>query len=239
MVFTTGDLLGCFKTRSIFFLLNRPESRSALELKGELFEIPPFFRSISRFRSVFNEKRPIAPNNALKLNRMNRATESEVVKQPFRIICVCLGNICRSPAAQGVLERLIQRACLKSQFQVDSAGTASYHIGRPPDARMLAAAAKRDYQLTSVAKSLTKAMIEERQLILAMDRKNYVEIVEIADGETERIRMWSDYLDESWPREVPDPYYGGQLGFEYVLDMFEAAGPRILAECVQAAGSKR
>ncbi len=80
-------------------------------------------------------------------------------------------------------------------------------------------------------------MAEERQLILAMDRKNYEDILEIADGETERIRMWSDYLDESWPRDVPDPYYGGQSGFEYVLDMLEAAGPKIIAECVRLAGS--
>ena len=138
-----------------------------------------------------------------------------------------------------MLERLIRQSLLESRFQVDSAGTASYHLGRPPDSRMLAAAARRDYHLTSVAKSLTKTMAEERQLIFAMDRKNYEDILEIADGETERIRMWSDYLDESWPRDVPDPYYGGQSGFEYVLDMLEAAGPKIIAECVKLAGSDK
>ncbi len=157
-------------------------------------------------------------------------------KQPFRIICVCLGNICRSPAAQGVLEKLIRRESLESQFAVDSAGTASHHIGRSPDARMIAAAARRGYSLTSMAKLFAKKHSLERQIVLAMDRENYAEIVRIAEGNTTTIRMWSDYLDENWPRDVPDPYYGGHAGFEYVLDMLEAAAPKILAECMQARG---
>lgn len=157
-------------------------------------------------------------------------------KQPFRIICVCLGNICRSPAAQGVLEKLISRDSLESHFIVDSAGTSSHHIGRSPDARMIAAAARRGYPLTSAAKSLAKKHILERQIVLAMDRENYAEIVRIAEGSTVTIRLWSDYLDESWPRDVPDPYYGGLSGFGYVLDMLEAAAPKILAECMQARG---
>ena len=167
---------------------------------------------------------------------MKRASKPTSEKQPFRIICVCLGNICRSPAAQGVLEKLISRESLESQFTVDSAGTASHHIGRSPDSRMIAAAARRGYSLTSVAKSFAKEHGLERQIVLAMDRENYAEIVRIAEGSTVTIRLWSDYLDESWPRDVPDPYYEGQSGFEYVLDMLEAAAPKILAECMQASG---
>ena len=167
--------------------------------------------------------------------RMKRVTDPNLNEQPFRIICVCLGNICRSPAAQGVLERLIGREGLDAQFQVDSAGIASYHIGRPPDARMLASSGIRGYELISVAKSLTRAHVADRQLILAMDQENYAEIVRISEGDIGRVKMWSDYLDESWPRDVPDPYYGSTGGFDYVLDMLEAAAPRILAECVQAA----
>lgn len=67
-----------------------------------------------------------------------------------------------------------------------------------------------------------------------MDRENYAEIVRIAEGNTVTIRLWSDFLDESWLRDVPDPYYGGQSGFEYVLDMLAAAAPKILAVCLQA-----
>lgn len=164
--------------------------------------------------------------------QMKRVTDPNLNEPPFRIICICLGNICRSPAAQGVLERLIRHRDLDSQFQVDSAGTASYHVGRPPDARMLASSAIRGYELRSVAKTLTKAHVADRQLILAMDRENYAEIVRISEGDICRIKMWSDYLNENWPRNVPDPYFGGTAGFEYVLDMLEAAVPRILAECV-------
>ena len=114
---------------------------------------------------------------------------------------------------------------------MDSAGTASYHIGRPPDARMVARSAIRGYELISLAKSLTKAHVAGRQLILAMDRENYAEVVRISEGGISCVKLWSDYLGESWPRDVPDPYYGGTGGFDYVLDMLEAAAPRILAEC--------
>lgn len=149
---------------------------------------------------------------------------------PYRIMFVCLGNICRSPAAQGVLETMIQKQGLEGKLQVDSAGTASYHIGKLPDARMIEAAAKRGYLLTSKAKALTKSMIAERDMVIAMDRENYAEILRIAGGQQGNVKMLSDFLDASWPRDVPDPYYGGEEGFEYVLDMLEAAGPKILAE---------
>lgn len=156
--------------------------------------------------------------------------------RPFRIMFVCLGNICRSPAAQGVMETLIRERSLETQIDVDSAGTASYHIGRLPDKRMLAATARRGYQLKSLAKALTETHVWDRQLVIAMDRENYAEIVRISGGEKRQVghvRMLSDYLEETWPREVPDPYHGGEAGFEYVLDMLESACPRILAECMQ------
>ena len=125
---------------------------------------------------------------------------------------------------------MIQQRSLEGKLQVDSAGTASYHIGKLPDARMIEAAAKRGYSLTSKAKALTKAMIAERDMVIAMDRENHAEILRIADGQQGNVKMLSDFLDGSWPRDVPDPYYGGEEGFEYVLDMLEAAGPKILAE---------
>ena len=156
--------------------------------------------------------------------------------RPFRIMFVCLGNICRSPAAQGVMESLIRACSMKKQIDVDSAGTASYHIGCVPDNRMLAAAARRGYKLQSQAKAFTKTHARDRQLILAMDRENYAEIVRISGCETEQIghiRMLSDYLDETWPRDVPDPYHDNESGFEFVLDMLETACPKILAECMQ------
>jgi protein-tyrosine phosphatase len=113
-------------------------------------------------------------------------------------------------------------------IEVDSAGTASYHIGKLPDSRMIDAGARRGYSLTSRAKALTKEYIWERELVLAMDRDNFEEITRIAGQEVPHLRLLSDFLDSSWPQDVPDPYYGGEAGFEYVLDMLEAAIPRII-----------
>ena len=156
--------------------------------------------------------------------------------RPVRIMFVCLGNICRSPAAQGVMESLVLAHSLETQIEVDSAGTASYHIGRLPDTRMVAVAARRGYKLESLAKELTKTQVADRQLVVAMDRENYAEIVRISgaeSGHNGQIRMLSDFLDETWPRDVPDPYYGDEAGFEYVLDMLEQACPKFLAACMQ------
>lgn len=143
---------------------------------------------------------------------------------------VCLGNICRSPAAQGVLESLVRTQGLADRFAVDSAGTAGYHIGRPPDGRMLLSAQKRGYELASRAKQFEKSHLRSRTLILAMDRENLRDILSLAEGVPAHIKLFSDYLDESWPRDVPDPYYGGEEGFEFVLDMLEAGCPKILDE---------
>jgi protein-tyrosine phosphatase len=143
---------------------------------------------------------------------------------------VCLGNICRSPAAEGILKAMIQQRGLEGKLAVDSAGTASYHIGKLPDSRMIEAAARRGYLLATKAKAFTKAMISERDIVIAMDRENYSEILLIAGGQQGNVKLLSDFLDASWPRDVPDPYHGGEAGFEYVLDMLEAAGPKLLGE---------
>lgn len=149
-----------------------------------------------------------------------------------RLLFVCLGNICRSPAAHGISEFLITKHGLGNEVCVDSAGTANYQVGRPADARMHLAAGRRGYELKTLAKQLTPSMIAAHDLVIAMDRENYRDIFSIASGEPNHIRMLSDYLDESWPRNVPDPYYGGQDGFDDVLDMLEAACPAILIEAL-------
>lgn len=146
---------------------------------------------------------------------------------------VCLGNICRSPAAQGVMESLVRTRGLVDKISIDSAGTAGYHIGRPPDGRMLVSAHKRGYELASRAKQLDRSHLRSRTLILAMDRENLRDILSLVEGVPSHIKLFSDYLDDSWPRDVPDPYYGGEEGFEYVLDMLEAGCPRIMDELLK------
>jgi protein-tyrosine phosphatase len=128
----------------------------------------------------------------------------------------------------------MQSTLLQSGFslacQVDSCGTAGYHIGRPPDSRMIAAASKRGYDLTSRAQQFSRTFLSGRDLIVAMDRDNYREIQSYSQGVAGNVKLFSDFLDSSWPVDVPDPYYGGDDGFEYVLDMLEAGCPKILEE---------
>ena len=159
--------------------------------------------------------------------------------EPLSVQFVCLGNICRSPAAQGVMESLMARDPRWQGIVVDSAGTAGYHIGRAPDSRMIAAAKLRGYDLQSRAKQFERSFLRSRTLILAMDRENYRDIMLLATGAAPNVRLFSDYLDESWPRDVPDPYYGESHGFEYVLDMLEAGCPKILDEILGQKDSLR
>lgn len=156
---------------------------------------------------------------------MTNADSSE----PYRIMFICLGNICRSPAAQGVMEGLVRSRGLAGRIEVDSSGTASYHIGKRPDARMVAAAGRRGIELTSFAKAFVGGDVERRDLVIAMDGENFGDIVR-KTGKRENVRLLNDYLGQGWPRNVPDPYYGGESGFEVVLDMLEAACPEILSE---------
>ena len=148
-----------------------------------------------------------------------------------KVLFVCLGNICRSPTGEGVLQHLVDEQNLSFQYKIDSAGTAGYHIGAQADSRMREHAAKRGYDLQSRARKLTKSDLEQFDLVIAMDRENYQNIVAIHPKPTAEIKMLSDFLGGEWPHDVPDPYYGGADGFEYVLDMIEAACPKIVEYC--------
>lgn len=130
------------------------------------------------------------------------------------------------------MQSLIDSRGLGEQLEVDSAGTSSYHIGEPADKRMRAAATERGLDLTSRSRMVTRRDFAEFDLIVAMDSKNFRELHLLAERSDHKIRMLSDYLDESWPRDVPDPYYGGDEGFSEVLDMLEAACPSLLDELI-------
>jgi len=148
--------------------------------------------------------------------------------QHHSILFVCLGNICRSPAAESVFLSLIEQQGIAAQFAVDSAGTIGYHAGKPADARMRAAASKRDYELTSHSRKVTAADLEKFDLVIAMDRENLSDLGQVHKNPTATIKLLSNFLGDEWPTDVPDPYNGGDAGFEYVLDMIEAAVPAIL-----------
>ncbi len=156
------------------------------------------------------------------------------------LLFVCLGNICRSPAAEGVMLQHLTDNGYDGKVFVDSAGTAGYHCGEPADARMRAAAERRGYRLESRARQLEPADIVRFDLIIGMDRENFSNIQRMVHGPAPHIRMLSDFLPgEDWPRDVPDPYYGGEAGFEQVLDMLEAACPAIVSELMAIAASGR
>ena len=143
----------------------------------------------------------------------------------IRVLFVCMGNICRSPTAQGVFERVVRENGLENQLEVDSAGTHGYHVGRPPDSRAQAAALARGIDLGGQrARQFTVADFSHFDYVLAMDRSNLrilqAECPEQLQG---RLELFLSYAPEAPIPEVPDPYYGGDRGFEQVLDLVEQA----------------
>ena len=147
---------------------------------------------------------------------------------PGKVLFVCMGNICRSPAAEGVLLAEVEKAGLQDQVTVDSAGTTGYHIGERADHRMRAAASRRSYDLQSRARKVSRDDLTNFDLVIAMDKDNLSHLQKLPPQPTARVCLFHDFLSDDWPEEVPDPYYGCDDGFEFVLDMLEAGCPNIL-----------
>lgn len=153
----------------------------------------------------------------------------------YRVLLVCMGNICRSPTAEGVLRHFIKVNKLGDKVEVDSAGTHGYHVGEPPDARTQRAAAARGYDLSQLrARKVARQDLDYFDLILAMDRSNLDALRRMADPEQQdRIRLFMDYARNFDDDEVPDPYYGLGHGFDLVLDMVEDAALGLVDEIKQ------
>ena len=147
-----------------------------------------------------------------------------------RILFVCLGNICRSPTAHAVFEHLLEREGLAHVVSVDSAGTGDWHVGRPPDARASAAAFGRGYQMDHLrARQFGPDDFDAFDYILAMDDNNLSDILAQApDNHDAQVKLFLEFGREYDEREVPDPYYGGDAGFEHVLNLIEDASRGLL-----------
>ena len=160
----------------------------------------------------------------LQINRL-------ALQASMKILFVCLGNICRSPTAEAVFRAIGAREARDLSVEVDSAGTAGYHIGAAPDERSQQAARRRGYDMSALrARLVAPEDFERFDLILAMDRQNLSVLRRRAPRERgDRIRLFLEFAPDLGTTEVPDPYYGGPNGFEEVLDLVESAARALLA----------
>jgi len=154
---------------------------------------------------------------------------------PTRLLFVCMGNICRSPTAEGVMRHLLREQGLEDEIVVDSAGTGGWHVGDPPDRRATAAARTRGIVLEGAARQVRPSDFEDYDLLLVADRENLADLRAIAPDDAARakvrlLREFDPASDGAPDLDVPDPYFGGPDGFEDVLDLVEAACRGLLAE---------
>jgi protein-tyrosine phosphatase len=148
-----------------------------------------------------------------------------------RILFICLGNICRSPSAEAVLRAIAAKEAPDLHLEIDSAGTAGYHIGAAPDARSQEAARRRGYDMSPLrARIVETADFERFDLVLAMDENNLSVLQQrVPAAYRERVQLFLDFAPDCGMSEVPDPYYGGPAGFEHVLDLVEEASRGLIA----------
>ncbi len=150
----------------------------------------------------------------------------------INILFVCMGNICRSPLAHGRFAHLVRESGLESRITVDSAGTHAYHVGEPPDPRSQQTAMHRGIDISEQhARKVSLADFETYDYLLAMDRDNLAILQSLAPAEhNHKVRLFLEFAPELEEQEVPDPYYGGQSGFERVYDLIDAASQGLLQE---------
>ncbi|HEY1083969.1 MAG TPA: low molecular weight protein-tyrosine-phosphatase [Prosthecobacter sp.] len=159
----------------------------------------------------------------------------------FKLLFVCLGNICRSPAAEGVMKQVIEDAGLAAEVFIDSAGTAGWHTGKRADDRMRAAANARGLELTSFARQVRDADLADFDLVVVMDQSNHVDLraFDRQKLHSAKVRLFCEFCTRHEETEVPDPYYGGPEGFEKVLDLLEDGCAGVLAHIRQHLGHSK
>ena len=161
---------------------------------------------------------------------IDRASD-KIEDMPTRVLFVCLGNICRSPAAEAVFAALAAEAGATGDFTIDSAGTGAWHVGEPADARMRQAAHRRGLTMTSIARQVTRDDFDRFDLLVAMDSTNAATLRRLAPaGQASKVVLFRDYDPDAPGEDVPDPYYDGADGFDEVLDIVTRAGRGLLAD---------
>jgi Protein-tyrosine-phosphatase len=146
-------------------------------------------------------------------------------EKKYKILFVCLGNICRSPAAEGIMKDIISKRELDNEIEVDSAGTSGYHSGDLPDSRMRRHGARRGYNFNSRSRRFTVNDFDDFDLILAMDDSNYHNIMKLSPDldSQQKVHRMVEFSQQYNHDHIPDPYYSGAEGFELVLDLLEDA----------------
>lgn len=151
----------------------------------------------------------------------------------YRVLVVCLGNICRSPLGEGILHDQLQQAGLASMVQVDSCGTGDYHIGKPPHVESQRVARERGLDISAQrARQVHPTDFAEFDLILAMDRQNRQDLLALdaSSPHQAKIRLFTDFVADITDPDVPDPYFGGPEGFDAVYDLIKQSSEAIVAE---------
>ena len=157
------------------------------------------------------------------------------MQEIIRVLFVCLGNICRSPTAEGVFRQLIRTEGLSQRIKTDSAGTHAYHVGEPPDRRAQATAVRRGVDISDLrARKVSVVDFDQFHYVLAMDNENLQNLIAICPPrQRQRLHLFLDFAQQCNESEVPDPYHDGPQGFEQVFDLVEAASRGLLADIQQ------
>jgi protein-tyrosine phosphatase len=151
----------------------------------------------------------------------------------MRILFVCLGNICRSPTAEAVMRGLTAEAGLADEITIDSAGTGDWHIGHPPDPRAVEAGRKRGLTVDGAARQIAPSDFENFDLIVAMDSSNRIDLIELVGEDDPKIRLLREFGGDEDP-DVPDPYFGGEDGFDEVVELIDRHCRALLSQVAPA-----
>ncbi|OAY51437.1 putative low molecular weight protein-tyrosine-phosphatase slr0328 isoform X2 [Manihot esculenta] len=198
-----------------------------------LKSIPIITETVSTSRVAFSY-----PFRSFVIKASSVASSADTETKPFSVLFVCLGNICRSPAAEGIFRDIVKKRGLDSKFKIDSAGTIGYHEGNLADTRMRAVSKRRGVEITSLSRPLRPSDFRDFDIILAMDKQNREDIMEafnrwrfretLPDDAHKKVKLMCSYCKNRDETEVPDPYYGGPQGFEKVFDLLEDACESLL-----------